>query len=104
MIFVSILKEYFEIEYKGIQKDMKMPYDIDRVIKDFVFLFFFIGNDFLPRCMAYNIRQTSIEDLIEAFKEFLKISEDYVVGPDKLNLKAMTVLANAVAMRENKFI
>lgn len=60
---------------------MKMSYDINRIIKDFVFLFFFIGNDFLPRCMAYNIRQTSIEDLIDAFKDFLKNSDDYVVGP-----------------------
>jgi 5'-3' exonuclease len=50
---------------------MKIPFQLDRVIKDFVFLFFFIGNDFLPRCFAYNIRVSSIEDLIEAFKEFL---------------------------------
>jgi 5'-3' exonuclease len=81
MIFVGILKEYFEIEYTPLQTEMKVAFDIERIIKDFVFLFFFIGNDFLPRCMAYNIRQTSIEDLIDAFKEFLKTTEDYVVGP-----------------------
>jgi len=33
-----------------------LNYSITKIIKDFVFLFFFIGNDFLPRCMAYNIR------------------------------------------------
>lgn len=78
---------------------MKIQYQLDRIIKDFVFLFFFIGNDFLPRCMAYNIRLSSIQDLIDAFKEFLVITEDYVVGPEKLNMKALTVLASAVASR-----
>ena len=47
---------------------MKMEYDIQKIMQDFVFLFFFIGNDFLPRCMAYNIRESSIEYLIKAFK------------------------------------
>lgn len=83
---------------------MKIPFDLERVIKDFVFLFFFIGNDFLPRCFAYNIRVSSIEDLIDAFKEFLLTTEDYVVGPEKLNIKSLTALANAVAIREGKFI
>ena len=59
---------------------MKVPFLIDRIINDFVFLFFFIGNDFLPRCMTYNIRKTSIEKLIEAFKSYLMVAEDYVVG------------------------
>lgn len=58
---------------------MKLEFDIERIIRDFVFLFFFVGNDFLPRCYAYNIRQSSIEKLIEAFKQFLKITSDYVL-------------------------
>ena len=39
---------------------MKIGFDLQSVLKDFVFLFFFIGNDFLPRCMVYNIRESSI--------------------------------------------
>jgi 5'-3' exoribonuclease 1 len=50
---------------------MKVAYDINKIARDFVFLFFFIGNDFLPRIFAYNIRERSIEKLIEGFKDYL---------------------------------
>jgi len=61
MIFLGILKEYFDIEYLQIKEELKnLQYSVTKVIRDFVLLFFFIGNDFLPRCMAYNIRERSI--------------------------------------------
>jgi hypothetical protein len=37
--------------------------------------------------------------LIDAFKGFLRTTEDYVVGPNKLNMKSLTVLTNAVASK-----
>jgi 5'-3' exonuclease len=88
MIFLTILREYFDVEYNKIKDQMKhLEYSISKIIKDFVFLFFFIGNDFLPRCMAYNIRERSIEKLIAALKTFLIDAEDYVVGDKEINIK-----------------
>lgn len=93
MIFLTILREYFDIEYREIKNELKhLEYSINRIIKDFVFLFFFIGNDFLPRCMAYNIRERSIEKLIAAFKIFLVEAEDYVVGVKEMNIKELSRL------------
>ena len=72
MIFLTILREYFDLEYQELKDQLvNLEYSITKIIKDFVFLFFFIGNDFLPRCMAFNIRERSIEKLIAAFKTFL---------------------------------
>jgi 5'-3' exoribonuclease 1 len=56
IIYVNILKEYFDLEYKVLAPEMKIKYDAQRVLNDFVFLCFFIGNDFLPRCYCYDIR------------------------------------------------
>ena len=83
---------------------MRIPFDLKSVMRDFVFLFFFIGNDFLPRCMAYNIREKSIEKLIDAFKAFLKITQCYVVGNHQLNIPGLALLANHIAQYELKFI
>jgi 5'-3' exoribonuclease 1 len=57
---------------------MKVEYDVDKIARDFVFLFFFIGNDFLPRIYAYNIREKSIEKLIQGFKDYLCDCEAYI--------------------------
>ena len=56
IIYVNILKEYFDLEYQTLKAEMKVPYDCQRILNDFVFLCFFIGNDFLPRCYCYDIR------------------------------------------------
>lgn len=51
---------------------MKIPYNIDRVIDDFLLLFFLIGNDFLPRVYCFDIKQGTVELLIDTFKAFLE--------------------------------
>ena len=57
---------------------MLVDYDINKIARDFVFLFFFVGNDFLPRIYAYNIREKSIEKLIQGFKDYLVTCESYI--------------------------
>jgi len=54
-------------------------------------MFFFIGNDFLPRIYAYNIREKSIEKMIEGFKQYLCKTDSYISG-ETLNLRALLVL------------
>ena len=65
---------------------MKIPYNAQRVINDFVFLCFFIGNDFLPRCYCYDIREGNLEMLISGFKKFLRQCEDYIIHENSINL------------------
>ena len=60
---------------------MKIPFQLDRVIKDFVFLFFFIG---FFRLFA--AKEFTLETQVKLISE-------------KLNIKSLTVLANAVAIR-----
>lgn len=57
-----------------------MPYDIHSITRDFVFLFFFIGNDFLPRIYAFNIREKEIEKLITCFKSHLLQAQQYITS------------------------
>lgn len=86
LIYINVLKEYFEEEYKVGKTQIKMDYDIQRIINDFVFLCFFIGNDFLPRCYCYDIREGHMEMLIEGFKEFLMTTNNYLLEDDGINI------------------
>ena len=50
---------------------MKMKLDIERIIDDFVFFCFFIGNDFLPSLSALDIAEGSLDSLILLYKSHL---------------------------------
>jgi 5'-3' exonuclease len=48
-----MVREYMSLEYSAIP--MRIPFDINRVIDDFIMVCFFIGNDFLPRVFCFDI-------------------------------------------------
>jgi len=104
IIYVNILKEYFDLEYKVLKNEMKVPYDCQRILNDFVFLCFFIGNDFLPRCYCYDIREGNLELLIFGFKKFLKACENYIIHDDHIDLKELERLTKILSEFESDFI
>jgi len=82
---------------------MKVQYDINRIARDFVFLFFFVGNDFLPRIYAYNIREKGIERLIEGFKNYLVGADSYITDGADLNITELLRLLTEVGKYESEF-
>lgn len=75
-LHVNILREYLDYEFKGdIEKEIAsakastdISYDLERVLDDFVFMCFFVGNDFLPHLPTLDIREGAIDYLIELYK------------------------------------
>ena len=78
MIHIALLREYFMLEFKELNGQLKFRFDLERIIDDFVFFCFFIGNDFLPSLSALDIAEGSLDDLIDLYKELMPTMDDYI--------------------------
>lgn len=86
LLHISLLREYFELEYKGFVHQMKMSFNIERIIDDFAFFCFFIGNDFLPSLNTLDIGEGALDALVDFYKECLTNGslEEYITDSGKI--------------------
>ena len=78
MIHIALLREYFMLEFKDLNGKLKFRFSLERIIDDFIFFCFFIGNDFLPSLSALDIADGSLDKLIDFYKSFLPTLDDYI--------------------------
>eukprot|EP01031_Cornospumella_fuschlensis_P004108 gene4108-5134_t len=85
MLYISVLREYLAAEFHGLSFTLPFGYDLERVIDDFIFLCFFVGNDFLPHLPSLDIRDGALDFLIEVYKEVLPSLGDYLTHQGRIN-------------------
>ncbi|RMZ55310.1 hypothetical protein APUTEX25_003448, partial [Auxenochlorella protothecoides] len=76
-LLVSALREYLALDL-GVPTPW--PLDRERLYDDFVFMCFFVGNDFLPHMPTLEIREGAIELLLATYKQTLAATGHLVDG------------------------
>ncbi|EER19448.1 5'-3' exoribonuclease, putative [Perkinsus marinus ATCC 50983] len=81
---------------------LPFPFDVERVIDDFVFMCFFVGNDFLPHLPSLNIRDGSIDQMICLYVEILPTLTDYLTCQGEVNLVQVEVFLDYLGRVEDE--
>ncbi|KAL9935222.1 hypothetical protein V8E36_005570 [Tilletia maclaganii] len=96
---VSTLREYLEIELNV--PNCPFGFNLERAIDDWVFLIFFVGNDFLPHLPSLEIRDGAIDTLLRLWKQRLPSMSDYLTKHGVVNLESAQIILEGLAAEED---
>ena len=71
-LHMGVLRDYLAFEFETSNVLGTSPWDLEHVIDDFVFLTFFVGNDFLPHMPALDIADNAFDLLFFTYKQCRK--------------------------------
>jgi 5'-3' exoribonuclease 2 len=101
-IFVrlNVLKEYLERELQ--MPNLPFKYEFERVLDDWVFMCFFVGNDFLPHLPSLEIREGAIDRLIRLYKDCVYKTGGWLTNSGDVNLERVQLIMNELGKAEDE--
>ncbi|XP_030626447.1 5'-3' exoribonuclease 2 [Chanos chanos] len=98
-IRLCVLREYLERELT--MASLPFPFDFERSVDDWVFMCFFVGNDFLPHLPSLEIREGAIDRLVGIYKDVVHKTGGYLTESGFVNLERVELIMQAVGVAED---
>ncbi|VDP90820.1 unnamed protein product [Echinostoma caproni] len=83
---LSVLREYIDLEFKDLMETLSFPYDLERIIDDWIFMAFLLGNDFIPHIPNLHIHAESLLVLWDTYHVVLPKLDGYIIEYGRLHL------------------
>ena len=100
------MQDYYDKSIGDFKDIIKMELNQDKLIADFIFLCYFLGNDFLPHLPSLDIHKDGIEYLIKSYIHVLNDKRDYLLDSvnKKINQDFLASLLTRLAEKEEEII
>eukprot|EP00741_Cyanophora_paradoxa_P007649 tig00001164_g7398.t1 len=79
---------------------LSFGYDLERIVDDFVFLCYFMGNDFLPHLPAADIPTGGLDKVMQIYEELLPTFGGYMTDNGYIDLKRLEKFCERLAVLE----
>eukprot|EP00743_Colponemidia_sp_Colp-15_P012377 GILK01014058.1.p1 GENE.GILK01014058.1~~GILK01014058.1.p1 ORF type:complete len:1454 (+),score=268.17 GILK01014058.1:274-4362(+) len=97
LLHISLVREYLRMEFHN---PLPFGFDLERIIDDYVFLCFFIGNDFLPHLPTLEISEGCLDSLLDIYKESLPLMGGYVTEMGVIDWSRAEILIHRIGALE----
>lgn len=101
-LHIDILRQYLEVEL--FVPDLTFPFNFERAIDDWVFMCFFVGNDFLPHLPSLDVRDHGVDRLTRMWKGCLKQMKGYMTCDGNVDLSRVEVVLKRLGSDEDGII
>ncbi|KAK4237990.1 hypothetical protein C8A03DRAFT_34045 [Achaetomium macrosporum] len=105
LMHLCIVREYLELEFQDLKAEgaMPFPFDMERIIDDFILMAFFVGNDFLPNLPRLHINEGALATMFRIYKAVLPRCDGYINENGKVNLQRLGILLDELGKEEYRF-
>ncbi|KAL9596504.1 MAG: hypothetical protein Q9219_005765 [cf. Caloplaca sp. 3 TL-2023] len=102
---LCIVREYLELEFQELQQSslLSFPFDMERVIDDFILMAFFVGNDFLPNLPNLHINEGALALMFKVYKTVLPKAGGYINEGGIIHLQRLALLLEELSDVEYRF-
>lgn len=104
LLHLSLMREYLGYEFSPVKEKLPFEFDLEKIIDDFVFMSFLVGNDFIPHLPHLHIHHDALPVLYKNYMDVLPALGGYINEGGYLNLERFEVfLAKLAEYDYNKF-
>lgn len=105
LLHLSMVREYLELEFQELEAEgtLNFPFNMERVIDDFILMAFFVGNDFLPNLPNLHINEGALAKMFQLYKDVLPKMGGYINEGGVINVQRLGILVDAMSGFEQRF-